>query len=132
MHEVVIAALEKDGWRITHDPYIVKYGLRRAEIDLAAEKLIAAEKENQRILVEVKSFLSPAPFYELHAAVGQYGNYRRLMKLNDEPRTLYLAMPKAQYEELLQDEFGALTIEEVDLHVIVFDPSHQRIEKWIK
>lgn len=42
MHDVVITALEKDGWRITHDPYIVKYGLRRAEIDLAAEKLIAA------------------------------------------------------------------------------------------
>lgn len=132
MHQIVITALEKDGWCITDDPFVVKYELRRAEIDLAAEKLIAAEQDNRQILVEVKSFMTPSPFYELHAAIGQYGNYRRLLALSQESRPLYLAMPKDQYEALLLDEFGALTIEEVDLHLLIFDPDHQTISQWIK
>ena len=56
-HDHVKEALIKEGWKITHDPYKIKVGGRKAQIDLGAEKLIAAEKENELIAVEVKSFL---------------------------------------------------------------------------
>ena len=43
-HDVVRTALEKENWQITHDPYKVVLGRRKGFIDLAAEKLVAAEK----------------------------------------------------------------------------------------
>lgn len=61
-HHVVITALEKDGWLITDDPFKLKCGTKDLYIDLGAEKLIAAEKDQQKIAVEIKSFLNPSPF----------------------------------------------------------------------
>lgn len=58
-HTVVKTALEKEGWLITHDPYAFQAGTLELYIDLGAEKIIAAEKQGQKIAVEIKSFLSP-------------------------------------------------------------------------
>jgi hypothetical protein len=41
-HDHVRASLEHDGWVITDDPYKIKVGGIYQEIDLGAEKLIAA------------------------------------------------------------------------------------------
>jgi len=60
-HDTVKKALEKDGWIITKDPLKLTVGSRSLYVDLGAEKLIAAEKENQKIAVEIKSFLNPSP-----------------------------------------------------------------------
>jgi XisH protein len=56
-HQAVRKALEKEGWTITHDPLPLKVGTLRLQADLGAEKLIAAQKDNQKIAVEIKSFL---------------------------------------------------------------------------
>lgn len=54
-------------------------------VDLGAEPLIADQKEDQKIAVEVKSFLSPSTISEFHAAVGQFMNYRRaLLKVEQD------------------------------------------------
>jgi hypothetical protein len=60
-HDTVRTALIKDGWTITDDPFTLKVGGRSTFVDLGAEKLFAAEKEDRRIAVEVKSFISPSP-----------------------------------------------------------------------
>lgn len=57
-HDQVKEALTKDGWEITHDPYPLTHLKRKMEIDLGAEKIIAAEKDSVKIAVEIKSFLS--------------------------------------------------------------------------
>ncbi len=44
-HETVKKALIKDGWTITDDPLRLPYGNTDVEIDLGAEKLIAAQKD---------------------------------------------------------------------------------------
>ena len=44
----------------------------RLEIDLGAEQLIAAQKDNILIAVEVKSFLSPSTTSEFHLGLGQF------------------------------------------------------------
>jgi len=44
-HDAVRHALEKDGWQITNDPLIIQSGGIDFYIDLGAEKIIAAEKE---------------------------------------------------------------------------------------
>ena len=56
-HFIVKHALEKDGWTITHDPYYLKVGGVEFYIDLGAETIIAAQRNNQKIAVEIKSFL---------------------------------------------------------------------------
>jgi predicted RecB family endonuclease len=57
-HQVVKTALTKDGWNVTHDPLKIKVGGVDMEIDLGAERLLAAERGNEKIAVEVKSFLA--------------------------------------------------------------------------
>jgi hypothetical protein len=59
-HGAVRRALEKGGWTITADPYLVRFDRTTVEIDLAAEQLLAAERAARKIAVEVKSFLGPS------------------------------------------------------------------------
>jgi hypothetical protein len=59
-HDCFKAALIKDGWHISHDPYNLKVGKKDLFIDLGAEKLLAADKGSQKIAVEIKSFVSPS------------------------------------------------------------------------
>lgn len=56
-HDAVRAALVKDGWLITHDPLPLDFDSARVQIDLGAERLIAAQRGTEQIAVEVKSFL---------------------------------------------------------------------------
>ncbi len=56
-HDNIKNALIKDGWRITDDPLKLQWGNKDLYVDLGAEKLIAAEKENQKIAVEIKRIL---------------------------------------------------------------------------
>ncbi len=81
-HDVVKVALIKDGWEITADPLTLKFSTRyKLQIDLAADALVAAQKANQFIAVEIKSFLSPSTVSEFHAALGQFINYRIALRL---------------------------------------------------
>jgi hypothetical protein len=76
-HEAVKTALQKDGWLITDDPLRLSIDrITNMFINLAAEKLIVATRDNQKITVEVKSFLSPSTLSEFHLAIGQFINYR--------------------------------------------------------
>ncbi|MEY4934423.1 MAG: hypothetical protein RIS64_782 [Bacteroidota bacterium] len=50
-HQNVRQALEKDGWEITKDPYKLRALGINYEIDLGAEKLLAAQKEHQKIAI---------------------------------------------------------------------------------
>ncbi len=43
-HRIVKELLIQDGWTITHDPFILENLNPDWEIDLGAEKMIAAEK----------------------------------------------------------------------------------------
>lgn len=56
-HQQVKSALQKDGWQITHDPYEIRVGGIEMYIDLGAEEVIAAQRENTEIAVEIKSFI---------------------------------------------------------------------------
>ncbi len=48
-HNHVKTALEKDGWKITHDPFAMLVDGVDYEIDLGAEELIAAEKGGKKL-----------------------------------------------------------------------------------
>jgi hypothetical protein len=60
IHEAVKNAMIKDGWTITHDPFSVLYDNVTLFIDLGGERVIAAERDNVKIAVEIRP-LSDAP-----------------------------------------------------------------------
>jgi hypothetical protein len=57
-HYLVKQALIDEGWEITHDPYPLRKWNPDWEIDLGAERMIAAEKGSEKIAIEVKTFLA--------------------------------------------------------------------------
>jgi hypothetical protein len=131
-HEVVKKALQKDGWQITHDPLSISVGGVNVSIDLAAEKLIAAEREGEKIAVEVKSFLEKSSaISEFHTALGQFINYRGALRRRQPERVLYLAVPLTTYKTFFQLDFPQAMIEENKVKMIIYDVEQEVIFKWI-
>lgn len=131
LHDTVKQALIKDGWAITHDPFTITFGLRQAFVDLGAEKMIAAEKEDQTIAVEVKSFVGVSAMTDLERAVGQYAIYKSWLARIDPERILYLAIDSEIFENLFQDISGQVLLDDYEIRVIVVDKEHEEILQWI-
>jgi hypothetical protein len=132
-HNNVKTALQKDGWNITHDPYQLRYGAADIFIDLAAEESIAAEKEGRKIAVEVKSFAGGSTISEFHTALGQFLNYRIALEVSEEPeRILYLAVPVDTYQMFLRFETAKTVIERYAVRLIIYNPNHEAIDRWIE
>ena len=129
-HDLVKAALIKDGWKITDDPYIVN-STPRWQIDLGAEKAIGAEKNDVKIVVEVKSFLKPSFPHEFHAALGQYLNYALGLRLTHDNRILYLAVPLGIWDTGFQIEGIKAALEYYKINVVIFDTNTETILQWI-
>ncbi|NEO23882.1 MAG: fatty-acid oxidation protein subunit alpha [Moorea sp. SIO1F2] len=130
-HEAVKGGLIKDGWIITHDPLYLDFDNARIQIDLAGEKLIAAEQGLEKIAVEVKSFIGSSTIYEFYLAVGQCLSYRIALKAQQPERKLYLAVPTYTYEEFFRRPFAQQTIKESQIHLLVYEPNQEVILQWI-
>ena len=131
-HDAVKAALIKDGWKITNDPLVLKFSNRyKLRIDLAAEALIAAEKDTQLIAVEIKSFLAPSNVSQFHSALGQFINYRIGLRLKQPERVLYLAVPVGTYDDFFKEEFIQISLKENQVKLMVFDPDLEEVLQWI-
>lgn len=129
-HDVVKAALIKDGWTITHDPLYLIWGKAEVYVDLGAELLIAAQKASRKIAVEIKCFSGPSQMVELRNALGQFVLYRDIMGKVDVGRELYLAIDDSVYDDLFEDPIGELLLENERLYLIVFDPDEEEIVRW--
>jgi hypothetical protein len=131
-HAAVREGLIKDGWTITADPLYIEFGGQDLYIDLAAEKLIAAEKGDRRIAVEIKSFISPSVVTDFHVALGQFLNYRAALDVKDPHRMLFLAVPIDTYETFFALPFTQAVIQRYGVHLIVYNPESEAVVRWIK
>ena len=104
-HNAVKNALIKEGWTITDDPLYLEYGEVDLYVDLGAEKLIAAEKDHQKIAVEIKSFNQPSLISAFHTALGQFLNYYLVIQEIEPERQLYLAVPEDVYNTFFSLQF---------------------------
>ncbi|MEM9885123.1 MAG: element excision factor XisH family protein [Bacteroidota bacterium] len=131
-HHIFIEALIKVGWKITHDPYKIMLGRRKGYIDVGAERLvIGAEKGNEKIAVEIKSFLGKSDLYQLEDALGQFLIYWLALEKKEPDRVLYLAMPETVYNNLFDDSFFIELRERFGLKIITFDETEANIKQWI-
>ena len=130
-HDAVKHGLIKDGWTITHDPYPLEFGGKDLYVDLGAEKMIAAERGNQLIAVEIKSFVGPSVITDYHAALGQFLNYRMALGRRDPERALFLAVPRDTYDEFFTLPFTMESVKCYRVALIVYDPETEELMQWI-
>ena len=129
-HDAVKQALQKEEWVITADPLILKIDKVKFEIDLAAEKVFAAEKAGHKIAVEIKSFLNTSAVTDFHSALGQFLNYRLGLQMNEPDRTLYLAIPLDIFESFFQERFTQEAVRQYQVKLIVYEPIQEVIIEW--
>lgn len=130
-HDAVKHALIQDGWAITHDPLSLKVGRKDLFVDLGAERFLAAERQDEKIAVEVKSFVGASEVENLRDAVGQYVLYQSALAKIEPERTLYLAIRQRIYADVFEEEIGRMLLERGIVKLIVFDPKTEVILQWI-
>jgi XisH protein len=130
-HDLVRDGLEREGWTITDDPYRIELDRVNFQIDLAAERLIAAQRDNEKIAVEIKSFLKSSAVTDFYGALGQFLSYRLVLQQIEPERVLYLAVPLDAYCDFFQSTFARLAIQEYQLKLIVYDSEQGGLTRWI-
>jgi hypothetical protein len=131
-HEAVKTGLQRDGWTVTADPLYLEFGGVDLYVDLAAEKVIAAEKEGRKIAVEIKTFSAPSLISEFHTALGQFINYRTVLQVQEAERQLYLAVPEDTYWAFFLLPFTQTVIAQQHLKVLVYDVEQEVILQWLE
>ncbi len=130
-HNTVKTSLEKDGWKITDDNLFIKIDKIEFYIDLAAERILVAEKAGQKIAVEVKSFIGVSVVTEFHTALGQFLNYRSALRKKQPERILYLAVSFDIYDDFFTSSFIQEVVAEHQLKMLIFDPQKEEVVLWI-
>ena len=131
IHNAVRKALEKDNWVITNDPLNIESGGVAIEIDLAAEKFILAEKDTSKIIVEIKSLSKRSLLYDFHGVIGQYLDYRGILKDEGIEQILYLAITESSYNLMQAKPFYGRRLSENKVNIIVVDILNEIITQWI-
>jgi XisH protein len=129
-HQTVKNALEKEGWTIT-DPFPLTIGTLKLEIDLGAEKVLVAQKENKKIAVEVKSFLKASKITDFYQAFGQFFPYKVALDEIEPDRELYLAIPESVYETLFREILIQKLLVQYPMKLIIYTTDTEEIKSWI-
>jgi hypothetical protein len=80
----------------------------------------------------VKSFIGPSTINEFHKAIGQFNDYSVALELFDSERVLFLAIPEEAWLRFFLKPIIQKSLERVRAKVLVYDPSLNKIVKWIK
>jgi XisH protein len=131
-HEEVRTALVDDGWHISDDPLYLKVGNIPLHIDIGAEKLIEAEKEGEKIAVEVKTFGIPSFITALYEAVGKYLIYREALEVIQSDRVLYLAMPNKVYQRFGQEPLVQKIFSRYQFKLLLYSTDSTEKISWLK
>jgi hypothetical protein len=130
-HDKVKTALIKDGWTITDDPFSLKWDdNENLFVDLAAEKVIAAEKGKDKIAVEIKTFIGKSAMFDLHLAIGQFLVYQTALEEKEPDRVLFLAVPMEILNDIFLKPKAVRLTKKVNLKIIGFDIETEEILQW--
>jgi hypothetical protein len=130
-HDAVKNALIKDGWTITADPYKIKTPDLRLEVDLAADRPIAAERAGHKIVVEIKSFIGRSLITEFYTALGQYLTYEDLLQTVEPERKLFLAVSDLVFNDFFQLDSIRRITQKDRLAILVVNTASEEIVQWI-
>ena len=92
---------------------------------------IAAQKDKQKIAVEIKSFLKSSAVTDFYSALGQFLSYRLALEEIEAERKLYLAIPLDTYQTFFKLTFAQKAIIKYQLNLIIYDSEKGGITQWI-
>jgi len=100
-------------------------------IDLGAERIIIAEKGNEKIAVEIKTFSNLSFITAFYEAIGKYIVYRKALELNQDARPLYLAIPEGIFKDFDEEPLVLSVFADEHVRVIIYNPAAKTIVQWI-
>ena len=131
IHIPVRNALEKQQWTITDDQYTMVYAEFTMYADLAAERMIAAERGTEKIAVEIKSFIGRSAVQDVKEALGPYIMYRTNLSELESDRKLYLAISTKAYHDIFSLEAVQLLVKRFSIPIIVVEIEREEVVAWI-
>jgi hypothetical protein len=132
-YDLVRNALRQEGWRITHNPLRLRlptYGTQTSQDEAAAEPLLAAEKDERRIAIVVKSLVGHSSMEDLQKVWQLLRLCHMGLRTTEPDYALYLAVRQTTYREYFVGPAGAQLLARQPLLFIVFDPRTETIVNW--
>jgi hypothetical protein len=99
-------------------------------IDLGAEQIIGAERNGEKIAIEIKSFVGSSATTEFNGALGQFLKYQLALEEEQPNRALYLAIPLDVYRSFFNLELPRLLIQRYQVRLIIYNPKTEEIVRW--
>lgn len=130
IHEPVKTAIEKAGWKITNDQYTVQFAEFTMYADLAAERVIAAQRGNDKIAIEIKSFVKRSAVQDVRDALGQYLMYRAYLTKIEPDRKLYVATSTRAYRDIFSLKAVQFLVQQFVIAIIVVDIEQKEVVLW--
>ena len=130
IHEPVKKALKNADWTVTHDQYTMVYAEFIMYADLAAERLIAAERGKEKIAVEIKSFVRRSAVQDVKDALGSYEMYKVFLEELEPDRKLYLAISERAYHDTFRLDAVQLLLRRFSIPLIVVNIEQEEIVLW--
>lgn len=132
IHDAVRNALENDGWTITDDPLTLTYKDKSVYTDLGAERLFGAQRDKEKIAVEVKSFIGASVIRDVEIALGQHALYLAFLSEIEAERKLYIALNQIAYATLSQSDAIQMLFRYNQVSLLVVDVDSEVIVSWIE
>ena len=130
IHFEVRDALIRDGWTITDDPFYLEYLTDELQVDLGAERLIAATRGIERIAVEIKAFAGRSMLTDAQQAIGQYIFYRSLLAEQEPDRHIYLAISEEAASLIDLHPAIGLVLTKQHVGLVVVNIASKEVVEW--
>lgn len=131
-HYQIRRALEKDGWIVTHDPMQIVWEEKPYAIDLATERLIAVERGEEKLAVEIKCFIGQNFSFDFYEAMGQYDSYFFALADLEPDRTTILAIPSIAYDKYFVKKHVWRLLALKNIPIVVVDTDKEIVIQWIR
>ena len=129
-YPTVLRIMKKLGWKIFADPFTIDFGEIELITDLALEPLLGLEKQNKRIILELKSYKSLAINSEFQRLIGQIKQYEYCLRRDDLNYKVYLTIPTARYDWYIQKSDYIPFLEYQNIKYLVNHSMNEEVLKW--
>ena len=92
--------------------------------------MIAAEKGEEKIAVEIKSFIGVSQLQDFYLALGQFSYYQVALEKTEPGRKLFLAVPDVAYSTFFKEPMTVEVIRRYDVRLLVYEILGQKIILW--
>ena len=92
---------------------------------------MSAEKNGEKIAIEIKSFIGLSDLDQFEDALGQFLIYLFALRKIEEDRVLYLGIPRDFYENFFSDPFFVELCLFYKVKILVYNEIKAVINKWI-